>query len=424
MRILPPRTSVWPILASALFITAGVFGLRPLMSYKALALGATPFEIGLIASSFAILGLVGAVPVGRLTDRFGGRLLTITGCLIVTIVLLLVVFAQSLLALAVAQAGLGLGQLMMAIGSHTLVTSRSTGRQRDHEIGLYSSAASLGVGFGPIVAGFLAGSDVAGRGGQQAFVFGAVMALMSALCATYVAPDRPERPEGGAAAATGATAAPSTMLSTLRLPGMRPAIIASVVVLAAMDILFAYLPVLGEERGIPPQTIGLAVGVLSLAGLGSRMILSRLVARFGYPVVLSVAMLVPAVALPVIVAFGGEVVLLAIMAIAGFGLGLGQPISIVLVAVAAPRRILGYAMSLRLVGNRLGQLTIPALVGATAGQQGVGAIFVTVAAMLGFGAVAVALDRGMPSGRVRDEDAADRQIAAAETQAADETVLA
>ena len=414
MSVLPSRTSVWPILASTLFITAGVFGLRPLMSYKALALGATPFEIGLIASSFAILGLVGAVPVGRLTDRLGGRLLTIAGCLIVALVLLLIIFAQSLLALAIAQAGLGLGQLMMAIGSHTLVTSRTTGRQRDHEIGLYSSAASLGVGFGPIIAGFLAGDDVAGRGGQQAFVFGAVMALMSALCAAYVASDRPARH-----AATGTAAPPATMLGTLRLPGMRPAIIASVVVLAAMDILFAYLPVLGEERGIPPQTIGLAVGVLSLAGLASRMILSRLVARFGYPAVLSGAMIVPAVALPVIVAFGGEVVLLMIMAIAGFGLGLGQPISIVLVAVAAPRRILGYAMSLRLVGNRLGQLTIPAVVGATAGQQGVGAILLTAAAMLGFGAVAVAVDRGMPSGRVSDE-----QIAAAETQAADETVLA
>ena len=94
MSVLPPRTSVWPILALALFITAGVFGLRPLISFKALALGATPFEIGLIASSFAILGLVGAVPVGRLTDRLGGRLLTITGCLIVTAVLLLVTFAQ------------------------------------------------------------------------------------------------------------------------------------------------------------------------------------------------------------------------------------------------------------------------------------------------------------------------------------------
>ena len=116
-------------------------------------------------------------------------------------------------------------------------------------------------------------------------------------------------------------------------------------------------------------------------------------------------------------AFGGEVVLLAIMAIAGFGLGLGQPISIVLVAVAAPRRILGYAMSLRLVGNRLGQLTIPALVGATAGQQGVGAILLTSAAMLGLGAVAVAVDRGMPSGR-SDEATIESQVEAAETQAA------
>src|SRR4051812_38221063 len=102
--------------------TAAVFGVRPLISYRALALGATAFEIGLIASSFAVLGLLGAVPVGRLTDRFGGRPLSVSGCLVSALALLLVGFANTLLLLAVAQAVLGLGQLMMAIGSHTLVT--------------------------------------------------------------------------------------------------------------------------------------------------------------------------------------------------------------------------------------------------------------------------------------------------------------
>jgi hypothetical protein len=58
------------------------------------------------------------------------------------------------------------------------------------------------------------------------------------------------------------------------------------------------------------------------------------------------------------------------------------------------------------VGNRLGQLTIPALVGATAGQAGVGAIIATVAVLLGVGAVAVGADRGVPWGN-RDHEAAE-----------------
>ena len=400
--MLPRRDSVVPLLAASLFLTAGVFGLRPLISYKALAFGASSFEIGLIASSFAILGLLGAVPVGRLTDRFGGRLITIAGCLVVAVVLLLLVFADSLVALGVGQAGLGLGQLMMAFGSHTAVTSRSTGRTRDHQIGLYASAASLGVGFGPIVAAFIAGDDVAGRGGQLAFIFGAVMSGLAAASAAILAPDRRK----GAGAHGGPANAPTTFGGILRLPGMRPAIVASVVVLAAQDITVAYLPVLGVERGIAPQTIGIAVGALALAGLGSRMVLSRLVARFGYPPILAGSMLVPALVLPALLFVTGDLALIGVMALAGLGVGLGQPISIVLVAVAAPRRSLGYAMSLRLVGNRLGQLTIPALVGATAGQAGVAAIFLTVAGMLGFGALAVAADRRVPWGRLEAEQAA------------------
>lgn len=290
---------------------------------------------------------------------------------------------------------------MMAIGSHTAVTSRRTGRQRDHEIGLYSSAASLGVGFGPIVAGFIAGDDVAGPSGQLAFIFGALMALLAALSAALLAPDRPPRH------GQGQLPPPMTFLPTLRLPGMRPAIVASIVVLAAMDILIAYLPVLGEERGTAPQTIGVAVGVLALAGLVSRMILSRLVARFSYPPVLVGSMIIPALALPAALLVTGDVPLIAVMAVAGFGLGLGQPITIVLVALAAPRRSLGYAMSLRLVGNRFGQLTIPALIGATAGQAGVGAIIGTVAVLLGLGALAVGADRGVPWGSNRVQEAAD-----------------
>ena len=394
------RDSVYPLLAAAMFLTAGVFGARPLISYRALALGAAPLEIGLIASSFAILGLLGAVPVGRLTDRFGGRLLTIAGCTISGAVLLGIGFANSLVWLAIAQAGLGLGQLMMAIGSHTLVTSRSMGRRRDRDIGLYAAAASIGVGLGPIAFGFIAGEDVAGPRGQLVFVVAGGLAFLAAVSAAVMPRDVRSRREDDLASA------PMTFRATLRLPWMRPAILASIVVLSAWDILVAYLPVYGEERGILPQAIGLAVGTLALSGLASRLILSRLIGRFGYIAVLASSMAIPALAIPLLLLRPAELGLFAVMALAGFGLGLGQPVSIVLVALAAPRRSLGYAMSLRLVGNRLGQLTVPALVGATAGQAGVGAIFATVAAMLALGAVGVATDRRVP--RDRAEESGDQ----------------
>ena len=395
------RDSVYPLLAVSLLITAAVFGVRPLISYRALALGATPFEIGLIASSFAVLGLLGAVPVGRMTDRFGGRVVSIVGCSIVAVVLVGIVFADSLVLLAVAQAGLGLGQLMMAIGSHTTVTSRSTGRKRDHEIGLYASFGSLGVGLGPIAAGFVAGDDVAGSSGQIVFLGAAVLAVCAAIAAAVIPPDGTARHRFG-----GSIPAPMTFLAILRRPGMRPAILSSVVVLAAWDILVAYLPVYGEARGIAPQTIGLAIGALALSGIASRLFLSRFVARFGYIAVLATSMFVPAVVMPVFLLPLDGVGAIAAMTVAGFGLGMGQPISIVLVALVSPRHSLGFAMSLRLVGNRLGQFTIPATVGATAGQAGVGAIFVSIALLLVLGTIAIAFDRGISWDQVETESAA------------------
>jgi MFS family permease len=71
------------------------------------------------------------------------------------------------------------------------------------------------------------------------------------------------------------------------------------------------------------------------------------------------------------------------IAAAGFALGVGQPLTMSWLAETAPPGLRGTAMSLRLVGNRLGQVLVPSLVGLVA--VGVG-----VSGVLGVSAVALA----------------------------------
>jgi MFS family permease len=71
------------------------------------------------------------------------------------------------------------------------------------------------------------------------------------------------------------------------------------------------------------------------------------------------------------------------IAVAGFALGVGQPLTMSWLAETAPPGLRGTAMSLRLVGNRLGQVLVPSLVGLVA--VGVG-----VSGVLGVSAVALA----------------------------------
>ena len=360
-----------------------VFGARPTIIYRALDLGASNAEIGLIAAAFGFLALLGAVPVGRLADRFGGRNVFVAGTLLATLTLVVLSLADSLVLLGIGHATLGLSQLMLAIGTQTVISNLTPSSGRDQLIGTYSVINSLGHAIGPIMAGLILGSVAAPQSSQLVFLLGAGAAVIAggvaAVSAAYP----------GARSGAGRGAKQSSIGETLGRPGMKQAILGSVVLLTAVDLLLAYLPVYGESRGIPPQTIGLAIGVLSLSQIPTRLVLQPLIARFGYVRILVASMAAPAVLVLALLLPIGDVALIAVMGLIGLNLGMGQPMSLILVALSSPADGRGLAMSLRQTGNRLGQFVVPAVFGATVGQLGVGPIFVAVAVLLGVGSVAV-----------------------------------
>ncbi|WP_438363811.1 MFS transporter [Streptomyces hyaluromycini] len=70
------------------------------------------------------------------------------------------------------------------------------------------------------------------------------------------------------------------------------------------------------------------------------------------------------------------------LAVLGFCLGVGQPLSMTTVVQAAPDGARSTALALRLTGNRLGQVAAPAAAGLVAGVAGVAAPFVMLGALL------------------------------------------
>jgi len=101
-------------------------------------------------------------------------------------------------------------------------------------------------------------------------------------------------------------------------------------------------------------------------------------------------MLVPAASLALVPLAGTQVaVLILTIALAGFGLGLCQPLTLSWVAARAPADIRGTAMGLRLSGNRLGQFALPVLAGLVAGAAGLPAIFWSIGVLLAFSAALV-----------------------------------
>jgi MFS family permease len=368
-------------------IATAVFGARPMVSYVALSLGAGPAELGLIASSFAILAILGAIPLGRLIDRIGERPVMVAGGVICALTCLAIPFLDSLILLAVAQAALGVGQMFAVVGSHTMLANRGSDAERAPRIGWYTSAASLGHALGPGFAGAIIGEVLTKQATLTALLAAAGAAGIGAIVVVGVGNERGQRAHHDAGRARGSVG------STLRARGMIPALTAGIIALTAVDLLVAYLPAYGEERNIAPSSIGFALAVLALAQMTSRLGLGRLVVRFSHASIVIASVGIAGVVIPVLLLPLGEPAMFAVMAIAGLGLGLAQPLTLVWVAIATPAANRGLAMGVRMSGNRLGQLLVPVGVGATAGQFGVSAIFLTVAAMLGAAAGYVLRER-------------------------------
>ncbi len=377
-----------PLMGLAVLVAIAVYAVRPMVSYRALSLGAGPFELGMIASCFSSLAIVVALPLGGLIDRIGERRILIAGTACSAVACLAVPLAGSIPALAATQAMLGLGQLTVIVGSHTMLASRGSAERRAWRVGGYMSLTALGRAVGPGAAGLIAGSSITADPIGVVFLGAAAVAFVAFVFAVSL-------PHPINAAASAAAAAPPRpgIATVLRVPGMPSALLAGVCVLVSLDLFGIYLPAYGEERGLTPEVIGLGLMALALAQMVSRLGLGWLVGKFGHfgPIVTCLVLAAAVVPLLVLEIDGGG--LIAILALAGFGLGLVQPLTFVWVAARTPQERQGSVMSLRMGLSRLGELAIPPLIGAVAGQAGMVAVVWSISAILLVGTGAISRAR-------------------------------
>ncbi|GAA4782881.1 MFS transporter [Streptomyces ziwulingensis] len=389
-----PRTRGWLLRLVIAFALAqsAVSMARPAVSYRALALGADERAVGVIAGVYALLPLFAAVPLGRRTDhgRYApllpfGVVLIAGGCAFSGL-------AGSLWAMALWSGVMGLGHLCFVIGAQSLVARQSAPREQDRNFGHFTIGASLGQLVGPVAAGALIGGhDMAHSSAIALLVAGAGAAV--ACTSLWRVEHRTDQAAGTKAGAH----VPVTDI--LRARGVPAGMLISLSVLSATDVLTAYLPVVGEHRGIAPAAVGVLLSLRAAATIACRLVLTPLLRAVGRTPLLTVtcllaALLCAGVALPVpVLALG------AILAGLGFCLGVGQPLSMTTVVRAAPDEARSTALALRLTGNRLGQVAAPAGAGLVAGVAGVAAPFVMLGALLLLSS-GVALRGAAPAGGV------------------------
>ncbi|MEV7193162.1 MFS transporter [Streptomyces sp. NPDC093510] len=359
------------------FAQGAVSMARPAVSYRALSLGADERAIGVVAGVYALLPLFAAVPLGRRTDHGRCAPLLPIGVVLISGGCALSGTAGSLAAMAAWSGVMGLGHLCFVIGAQSIVARQSAPAEQDRNFGHFTIGASLGQLIGPIAAGALIGADM-GRTSAFALVVSAVVAAVSLTSLWRIEQRRPEPAPQREGRGRGRV----PVLGILRTRGVPAGIFISLAVLSATDILTAYLPVVGEHRGIAPATVGVLLSLRAAATIACRLVMTPMIRLLGRTALLTstcllAGLLCAGLALPVPV--WGLALMLAVL---GFCLGVGQPLSMTTVVRAAPDDARSTALALRLTGNRLGQVAAPASAGLVAGVAGVAAPFVMLGGLL------------------------------------------
>ena len=386
------KTQRWllALLINVALAQASIYVMRPMITYRALENGASGYEIGLIASIYALVPLLIAVPMGRWVGRIGEIPLLVAGCLSFIVLGVAFSFLNNIVAIAAATALAGVAHLSNVAASQAMVASRSALNLQDQNFGYFSFATSLGHSVGPALGGIIAGSaGVLPRSSSSAFIFAALLALL-ALIPLFLFKGIKEVRSQQEREAAGLIKA----RDVLRRPGIKPAIWTSLSVSAANDVLVVILPLVGTEKGISPVVIGVILSVRSATAMISRFSLGRLTKRFGSAQTMNYSILLSAIFLFLSIYAGSSLALGFSMAIVGFLLGIGQPLTMSIVSKKSPPQERAMAISIRLFGNRLGQFLVPLGAGVLAAPFGAGSVFIGLAVLVvSAGAVsAVTLD--------------------------------
>jgi MFS family permease len=361
--------------------------IRPMVSYRVLELGVPARYLGLVSASFALVPLVVGIAVGRRIDRRGPRPFQIAGTGLLAASGLGLGLFGDLWGIVAMFVLFGLGHLLVMVAVQTTIANESDETSLDRRFGQFAFVASAGQLVGPMLGGLVA-SYVVSDGTRWALLLGGAIAGLAVLPA-IAAPAAAGRVRWTDQELAEDDPPPTTGLrSILATPGLAASLLVSLVAIAAVDILVVYLPALGEERGLSVAAVSALLTARAAASMVSRIGIGWMVSRVGRIRLLFLGVVVSGVAVAALPLTNSLPSAMAAIIVAGFALGLCQPLTMAWVATETSPRTRGTAMSVRLSANRLGQVALPAAAGLMAGFAGTaGVLWVVGGAVVGTGLV-------------------------------------
>jgi len=376
-RDLPPEVA---ILTAVAFTVALGFGIvAPAIPAFARQFGVSVAAAASVISVFALMRVVGALPAGRLVDRFGEPAVMAAGIAVVAVSSILAGFSQSFVELMVLRGSGGVGSAMFSISAQALLLGTVPAGQRGRASGLFSGGFLLGGISGPAVGGLIAAWSLR----APFFIYGCLLvvpAILSAVVLRRVPNCR------------GARRQPARPLATLgravRSRTWRAAASANLADgFAALGVRGALVPLFVREI-LNRSAVWTGIGFLLFAALNGVALLpgGRVVDTLGRRPVIVAGCVVSAVGMAMLALTSGPEAYLAAMAVAGFGSGLLDVAPAAMIGDIIDRDGGTLVASYQMAGD-VGSVVGPVAGGFLVDSASYGAAFGLAAAVLGGAAI-------------------------------------
>jgi MFS family permease len=364
-------------------------GSKMVVSLSALALGATPFQVGLLSALVAAFPLVLAVYAGKISDRIGVQKPIVGGSTMLALALLVPLAVGGLPGLLLCSTLVGLGHIFFHVSIHNLIGAYGGGEARTRNFATFSLGASVSAFIGPSLAGFsIDGWGFAPTHGLLAAV--AILPAIIILAYPKLVPPRAPHAHGEK---------PGGSMAMLRDAGLRRTLVMSGVTLTGIELFTFYFPVYGRSIGLSASAIGMVMSSYAVAAFIVRMGMARATRSMGEIGVLTASLFVAGATYLLVPLVHQAALLAAVAFLLGLGLGCAQPLTILLTYNHAPQGRSGEALGMRLTVNKLTQIIVPVVFGGIGSAFGLLPVFWANGAFLLAGGVVSLAERRVSSRR-------------------------
>jgi MFS family permease len=350
-------------------------GNRFILTLQAIALKATPLEIGVLMSLLMVVPMVLSIHMGRWADRFGFARPAAVGLAMLALASLLAAVAPRMSALYIASVFIGSGYTLAHVAINNAVGQLAPARHLTRSFSMLALGFSVSGMTGPLIAGF-----AIDHLGHAAAFLGMLM-----FCATSLAMLAPLVRLGAPLPAATPHAKASNVMSLLRHGPLRAVLIVSGLLSMGWDMFMFLAPLHGARLGLSATSIGLLMGAFGAGTFAIRLLLPVASARMTEWRILSWALLMAALCYLLFPLASTLPLMLAAAFAMGVSVGGGQPMAMTLLHLNAPPSRAGEAVGIRTSIVSASQTFFPLVFGALGAAVGVAAVFWAGATVLASG---------------------------------------